>query len=72
MKVSRSGQVGSKNWVFSGVVAALLASACGSGQTQAKVAQAPSNFMFAPRVGQVYRHEMKHLDEFTVSAGDFR
>ncbi|HWO10366.1 MAG TPA: hypothetical protein VNN80_12825 [Polyangiaceae bacterium] len=72
MNVSRSDQVRWKNWVFSSSVAALLTAACGSGQAPAKVAQAPSNFVFAPRVGQVFRHEMKHLDEFTVSAGSFR
>jgi hypothetical protein len=49
-----------------------MAPACGGDQTSAKVAQATQNFVFAPHVGLVFRHEMKHLDEFTVPAQSFR
>jgi hypothetical protein len=46
--------------------------ACGADQASAKVAQTPSTFEFAPRVGAVFRHEMKHLDELTVAEASFR
>jgi hypothetical protein len=72
MKFSGSRKVRAKIWVVSTLVAALMTPACGSEQTPAKVAQTASNFEFAPRVGLVFRHEMKHLDEVTVPEESFR
>jgi len=72
MNVSESSQVRGTSWVISGLAAALMALACGSEQTPAKAAENASNFEFAPNVGLEFRHEMTHLDEFTVPAASFR
>jgi hypothetical protein len=68
----RGSQVRGRTWAVLSLVAALLAPACASQQTPAQAAQDADQFEFAPRVGQVFRHEMKHLDEFTVSEASFR
>ena len=60
------------NCIASTLVAALMASACGSEQTPAKAPQTAAHFEFAPRVGLVFRHEMTHLDEFAVPSASFR
>ncbi len=60
------------HWVLSTLFAALMASACGSGQSSAKGPHTASHFEFAPQVGLVFRHEMTHLEEFTVPAASFR
>ncbi|HKO89559.1 MAG TPA: hypothetical protein VJU61_00310, partial [Polyangiaceae bacterium] len=73
MDISR--RVRSKSWIFLALAAALMTPACASQQTSAEGAQAAQNaseFSFAPRVGLVFRHEMKHLDEFTVPEASFR
>lgn len=64
---------GRTNWVFAALATALATAACTSpDQTPAKAAEAASHFEFAPPVGLVFRHEMTHLDEFTVPAASFR
>jgi hypothetical protein len=68
----RSSQVRARSWVLSALFAALMTPACGSEQTSVRAPQSTSNFVFAPRVGLVFRHEMTHLDEFTVPAASFR
>jgi len=67
-----SSQVRGRNWVWLTLVAALMAPACASTQTPAEAAESASTFEFAPRVGLVFRHEMRHLDEFTVPEASFR
>jgi len=55
------------------VLSALSGAACKSGQTSAN---APSTslkkFVFAPRVGLTFQHEMKNLDEIAVTGSSFR
>jgi hypothetical protein len=72
MNVFTSRRAGEHGAAFSVFAAALLTLACGSEQTSAKVARTPSHFEFAPRVGIVFRHEMNHLEEFTVADASFR
>jgi hypothetical protein len=48
------------------------ATACKSGQTSANAPESKKKFVFAPRVGLVYQHEMKNLDELTVPNSTFR
>ena len=73
MDVFGSSRAEGTGGALSMLAAALLCLACGSEQTSAKVAQkVPAHFEFAPRVGLVFRHEMTHLDEFTIPAASFR
>jgi hypothetical protein len=72
MNVSGSRLARGRVYACSTLIGALMTLACGSEQTSAKVAETPSTFEFAPRVGLVFRHEMKHLDELTVAAASFR
>ena len=67
-----NSQVRGKYWVLPTLVAALMTAACSSDQSAPKVAQIGPRFVFAPQVGRVFHHEMKHLDEFTVPAASFR
>jgi hypothetical protein len=49
------------------------ATACKSGQTSAANApESKKKFVFAPRVGLVFRHEMKNLEELTVPNSSYR
>jgi len=49
------------------------ATACKSGETSAaKAPESKKKFVFAPRVGLVFRHEMKNLEEITVPNSNFR
>jgi len=72
MNLSGSSQIRARNWGFGPLVAALMALACAPAQTPAKAAESADKFVFAPQVGLVFRHEMKHLDEFTVPGASFR
>ena len=72
MIFSGSSQVRGRTRALLSLLAALMAPACGAPQTPAEAAQSASEFEFAPRVGVVFRHEMKHLDEFSVPEASFR
>jgi hypothetical protein len=52
--------------------ALLAVVACGSGQSSSKVPTTARKFVFAPRVGLVFRHEMKNTDEFAIAGSSFR
>jgi hypothetical protein len=60
------------SWVSSTLIAVMLSVACTSEQVPAKDAETAPYFEFAPPVGLVFRHEMRHLEEFTVPAESFR
>jgi hypothetical protein len=62
-----------KHWGAVALITALSSIACGGEQQPpAKAAEDASNFVFAPREGQVFQHEMKHLEEFAVPEKNFR
>lgn len=56
-----------------GVASLTLAStACSSSSGPAKSAESSTTFVFKPRVGSVYRHEMKNSEEVTIPGSNFR
>lgn len=71
MNVSTGSRVRGRNWGVAAVVAG-LALACSPEQTPAKSAQVDQKFVFAPHVGLVFHHEMKHIDALTVTGSPFR
>jgi hypothetical protein len=71
MNASASNPFRGKTWACAALVAALTAPACSSEQTPAKVPEATDQFVFAPRVGSTFQHEMKHRDEVAVPSASF-
>jgi len=57
---------------FAAVLTALFVLACGSSQSPPKAAEPSGTFVFAPRAGLVFRHQMKQLEEFAVTGSSFR
>jgi len=58
-------------WSLLAPLAAVLAVACGAQQNPPSGGPA-TKFVFAPRVGGEFTHQMKHLDEVTVPGSNFR
>jgi hypothetical protein len=54
------------------LVGALVAVACSSGQSSTKAPTPTRTFVFAPRVGSKFLHEMKNLEEFAIAGSNFR
>ena len=54
------------------LVGALFGVACSSSQTSTRQPSSVRSFVFAPRVGTKFRHEMKNLEEVAVAGSNFR
>lgn len=59
-------------WSLIALLAAVLALACGSKQSPGPSGGPATKFVFAPRVGLEFTHQMKHVDEVVVPGSNFR
>src|SRR5262252_5455983 len=59
-----------RTWLLFGALLAVIG--CASGQSSANAPEPQRKFVFAPRVGLVFRHEMKNTDEFAIVGSSFR
>ena len=57
-------------WLLLGGLLAIVG--CASGQSSANAPEPQRKFVYAPRVGLVFRHEMKNTDEFAIVGSSFR